>query len=380
MTAPNLGHFTCNLCGAWNRRPEEVFGREVPSCAVCGSTLRLRGIVALLSQELLGTQLSLADFPELKGIRGFGMSDPPNLASQLEKKFDYVNTFYHQPPTIDVTNPPETEWGRYDFIISSEVMEHVPPPIENGFKNLYRLLKPHGILLLTVPYRIDAPHAEHYPELHEYAIVSLGGKTVLVNRRRDGSVETFESLCFHGGDGSTLELRVFSEEALRKAILNAGFSEVYIGSDAIPEFGVEHSESWSLPMVVRKSKFELSATALAKAYRDILRSRQHLAGELEVLRQEYRRQIALQNESGSTTESTNATAAPPAFDETSKVAELERLLADCREEKLRAVRLANERTHWAQSRDRDYDELLSQLKQLQARKWLRLGRKLGIKI
>ncbi len=125
------------------------------SCASCISTVRLRGLVAALSNEAFGVPLALPDFPEMKGLRGFGMSDPPSLSSQLEKKFDYTNTFYHQPPTIDITNPPESEWGRYDFIVSSEVMEHVPAPLDKAFANLYRLLKPNGVLLLTVPYGLD---------------------------------------------------------------------------------------------------------------------------------------------------------------------------------------------------------------------------------
>src|SRR5262249_54089772 len=159
----------------------------------CPSTVRLRGLVALISQEILGIQMALPDFPELRGLRGFGMSDPPDLAAQLEKKFDYTNTFYHQAPRLDITSPDESEWGRYDFIVSSEVMEHVPVPVERAFANLYRLLKPNGLLLLTVPYGINMQPREHFPELHEYALASPGGKTVLVNRRRDGSTEVFEN-------------------------------------------------------------------------------------------------------------------------------------------------------------------------------------------
>jgi len=58
------------------------------------------------------------------------MSDLPDVASRLADKFDYTNTFYHQEPSFDVTHPDVRDRGRYDFILSSEVMEHVPPPIE----------------------------------------------------------------------------------------------------------------------------------------------------------------------------------------------------------------------------------------------------------
>src|SRR5262249_39052038 len=155
--------------------------------------VRLRALVALLSKEMFGVPLSLPDFPVLKGVRGIGMSDPPNLAAGLTEKFDYTNTFYHQKPLLDITRPSDEDLGRYDFIISSEVMEHVPPPVEAAFTNLCKMLKPDGILLLTVPYKIDGPMEEHFPELYEYDLASPGGKTVLVNRRRDGTMETFEN-------------------------------------------------------------------------------------------------------------------------------------------------------------------------------------------
>jgi SAM-dependent methyltransferase len=195
-------------------------GREVPSCSACGSTVRLRSLIALLSREVFGVELAIPDFPVLKGIRGFGMSDAPELAQRLAEKFDYTNTFYHQEPRLDIADPtPEhlaENTGRYDFILSSEVLEHVSPPVERAFANLNRMLKPAGLLVLTVPYRIDGHTAEHFPELHEYSLASPGGRTVLVNRRRDGSLEVYENLSFHGGAGSTLEMRVFTETSLKE--------------------------------------------------------------------------------------------------------------------------------------------------------------------
>lgn len=353
-------------------------GRETIGCTACGSTLRLRGLVALLSQEFLGVQMPLSDFPELKGLRGFGMSDPPNLASWLARKFEYTNTFYHQAPAIDITNPDEREWGRYDFIVSSEVMEHVPPPVEKGFANLHRLLKPDGVLLLTVPYGIGMPPREHYPELHEYALASPGGKTVLVNRRRDGSTEVFEDLCFHGGDGSTLEMRVFNEDALRSAILNAGFDEVHIATEQVPEFGVEHAEAWSLPIVARKGKVRTPVAELARAYRAAVDRRNVLTNELETIQGEYQRHIAFHHRSNEETQQQLA-------ERLEWVQKTEREMAEIR-------KLADERTNWALTLDKDYKDLMAALEQCkaeaiekldaeraqwEARKWVRLGRKLG---
>ncbi len=366
LTFSASGNFTCNVCGATCVRPAEM-GRETASCQGCISTVRLRGLIALLSQELFGAQLALPDFPDLKGLRGFGMSDPPNFAAQLEKKFNYTNTFYHQPPTIDITKPDPAEFGRYDFIISSEVLEHVPPPAEAAFANVYRLLKPNGLFLLTVPYGINMQHKEHFPELHEYALAAPGGKIVLVNRRRDGSMEVFENLCFHGGDGSTLEMRVFTEETLRATLHAAGFTDIHIGTENVAEFGVEHAEAWSLPIIARKGKVEAPIAPLARSYAAAAQRRRELDRELKMVQAEYEKHIAFHNDSQK---------------------EMERLLAERLAWVKKTEDLLEERTQWALTLDKDYKDLLahldhakaearSELDRLAARKWVKLGRKLG---
>jgi SAM-dependent methyltransferase len=231
----------------------------------------VRALVALLAQELFGVPLMLPEFPVLKGIRGIGMSDSPELARRLAEKFDYTNTFYHQPPLFDVTRPSENDAGRYDFILSSEVMEHVPAPIERSFAALARMLKPDGVLLLTTPYNVEGRTVEHFPELHEYSLASLNGRIVLVNRRRDGHIEVFENLVFHGGPGSTLEIRVFTETSLRETIAAGGFPIVRMAAENLPEFGIEHAETWSLPIVARKQPPTPPPAELALQYRDACR-------------------------------------------------------------------------------------------------------------
>ena len=243
--------------------------------------MRLRSLIALLSREIFGVELALPDFPVLKGVRAVGMSDPQKLAERLAEKFDYTNTFYHQEPRLDIVHPAEEQLGRYDFILSSEVLEHVPPPVELAFANLNRMLKPDGLLLLTVPYTIEGRTAEHFPELHDYTLAAPGGRTVLVNRRRDGSIEVFENLSFHGGDGSTLEMRVFTEGSLREILTGAGFDEIRIAAQDVPEFGVCHSETWSLPMAGRKGHFRPPYDEIAKAYGHAVRESNELQRELE---------------------------------------------------------------------------------------------------
>jgi len=261
--------------------------------------VRLRSLIALLSREIFGVELTIPDFPVSKGIRGFGMSDPPELAKRLTEKFEYTNTFYHQEPRLDVADPTPEQLqalaGQYDFILSSEVLEHVSPPVERAFVNLNRLLKPNGLLLMTVPYRIDGHTAEHFPELHDYSLTSPGGRTVLVNRRRDGSIEVFENLSFHGGHGSTLEMRVFSEPSLKEIISGAGFASVQVASENIPEFGVLHDETWSLPIVGRKGRFQPPFVEITEAYARAVRKIALLERQLED-RTQWARALRKENE------------------------------------------------------------------------------------
>jgi len=367
LTCSGFGSFTCNVCGAACPRPATAATREAWPCPECGASLRVRALIALLSEEILGVAMALPDFPVLKGVRGIGMSDAPELAKRLAKKFDYTNTFYHQAPFFDITRPSEGDAGRYDFILSSEVMEHVPAPIQRSFAALARMLKPEGVLLLTTPYNVEGRTVEHFPELHEYTLASLGGRVVLVNRRRDGQVEVFENLVFHGGPGSTLELRVFTETSLRETIAAGGFPVLRMAAENFPEFGVEHAETWSLPIAARKGPRTPPAPELALQYREACRralKAAHDAADLQ-LEVEARTEWAFKQEADLQERTAWALhlvgekkEALEAFEHEQKSAEEAWACVKSLDEELREARLARAR--------------------LERRLWTRLGRRLGM--
>lgn len=273
--------FVCNICGSANQIDRSAFGRETASCAGCGSTVRTRGIVHMISRELFGADLALPDFPVLKGVRGIGISDSADYAERLAEKFDYRNTRYHKPPEFDIANVPETELGQYDFLIASEVFEHVAPPVGRAFQNAFRLLKPHGLFFFTAPYTLGRETVEHFPKLHQHGLAQVGDRLVLVNRTPEGALEVFEDLVFHGGAGSTLEIRVYSESGLREHFLDAGFSEVRIYADGHAPFGVCHAETWSLPITARKVPFALNAACITELVEQSADLRKRLSKERE---------------------------------------------------------------------------------------------------
>jgi SAM-dependent methyltransferase len=246
--------FLCNVCGRRNLHVprEQVENRETQTCAGCHGNLRMRALMYALGVELFGSPRVLPAFPVDKRIRGLGLSDWEGYATRLAEKFDYTNTFYHAEPRLDIADIPGSLAGCHDFVIASDVFEHIPPAIlDRSFANLRRLLKPGGVLVFSVPFAKEGETREHYPRLNDFEIVEERGRRVLLNRTVDGAEEQFDDPVFHGGEGMTLEMRVFSEPDLLRRFRAAGFSSAAVRADHAPQFGIMWPIDHSLPMVAR---------------------------------------------------------------------------------------------------------------------------------
>ena len=242
--------FCCNVCGNRVEAPHaDIRDREKPSCPICGSNLRFRTMMAGLSQALFGSVLPVTAFPVCKTIRGVGLSDAESYAGRLRDKLDYTNTFFHRKPFLDITSVGDCEFRDLDFMISSDVFEHVAPPVASAFTNARRLLKDGGVLVLSVPF-IPGETDEHFPELHAFRLEERGGSWTLYNRTTSGAEQVFTDLVFHGGPGATLEMRLFGLDGLRRALRESRFSEPVLLDEHRPAFGIDwRGEICSIPLV-----------------------------------------------------------------------------------------------------------------------------------
>ena len=210
----------------------------------------MRSVVHMLAMELFGKPLILPLFPEDRSIVGLGLSDWDGYAIGLAAKLGYTNTYYHQEPYLDIADVPNHWLGLQRFVISSDVFEHVPPEgLDSAFLNSRRLLAPGGVYIFTVPFQRNGETQEHFPRLHDYRIVDENGSRVLHNTTVDGEEETYSDLIFHGGEGDTLEMRMFSEPDLLRRLIEAGFSSAEVRVPLAPEFGIMWPINWAVPII-----------------------------------------------------------------------------------------------------------------------------------
>jgi len=145
----------------------------------------------------------------------------------LAEKFAYCAPEF-DPAKIAAGAPPEQyadfqnlSFGdaAFDVVLASDVFEHVRDDAA-GYKDVFRVLKPGGTFILTVPYS------------HE-----LEKTTRRVNTDGDRDVMIMEPE-YHGGGGHTLAYRNYGRDLL-SLLHSTGFSVVHQDTE-VPAFGIAH--------------------------------------------------------------------------------------------------------------------------------------------
>jgi hypothetical protein len=174
------------------------------------------------------------------------------LANALERSFDYTNTYYHQEPRLDICGPAAGWTGSAEFLISSDVFEHVSRPVQAAFDGAANVLADGGLLVLTVPFDDRPATTEHFPPLHHHKIVEVNGEWILINCTVDGAIDVYRELNFHGGPGTTLEMRFFALTAVIAHLEAAGFEDITVHDEQVPQWGIFPPHNQGLPISARK--------------------------------------------------------------------------------------------------------------------------------
>ncbi|HLX12452.1 MAG TPA: class I SAM-dependent methyltransferase, partial [Bacteroidota bacterium] len=215
----------CNICGNDGTFVRKEHPREGEICTNCSSSSRLRAIV-----YVIGAQFSLNDQPlvawkPMKNVRILESSGRGPYPPMLKERFDYYNTEYN--PNSELMRKPFTEYAdfmnlaydadTFDIVIASDVFEHVRED-EKGFREIFRVLKPGGIFILTVPYHHEWPQTE-----------------IRVKIEGDKEIHLLPPE-YHGGGGQTLAYRTYGRDLMTR-LRSFGYSVGYLDLEA-PAFQI----------------------------------------------------------------------------------------------------------------------------------------------
>jgi len=218
-----MNSWSCILCGASHDDTPEPVSREGAVCGVCDSTWRTRAVTLAVMTGLGIDPAPLSEISTDWSRVGVGFDDHPSIFSRFPARWDFVNTRLHRFPQLDLLSPTDTTVGAFEFALCSDVLEHVQPPYRRGLEGLLTILKPGGFAVISVPVSGNPETIEHYPGLKRFEI--LESRAVEWTDEM-GTRHHQSHPVFHGGDGLTLEFRIFSASEIVATLVEVGFESV----------------------------------------------------------------------------------------------------------------------------------------------------------
>lgn len=237
---PHIIEASCPICGSSYFLDTTIHSREGKLCPKCGASGRSQAIAYHISKIIYGGIIALRDHKIDKKINIVGLSDGKIYADILKQKYEYINTYYHRAPFLDISNPDKILHNKYDILITTEVFEHVIGPSTKPFLGSYHLLKPGGHIILTVPYINKGDSIEHYASnlIGYEAYKNEEGLWVAELEYSDGRKAIDSNAKFHGGPGKTLEIRLFNRGRVLEELNFAGFCDIETHDENLPQYGI----------------------------------------------------------------------------------------------------------------------------------------------
>jgi SAM-dependent methyltransferase len=198
-------------------------------------------MLGVMRHVLKDESMPLFDQKERRDLVAIGVSDSETYAKHLASKFSYTNTYSHTAPHLDLCDPESV--GRYsniDLIVCSDVIEHTFDKPRKVVRSIFRMLKPGGVAILSAPTYYLSETIEWYPHAKTVEVKEHLGKYEVHWTDIAGIARTNINPCFHGGPGSTLEMRLIAHQDLVQAGSDEGFHLETL------EFSPEWGYSWPI--------------------------------------------------------------------------------------------------------------------------------------
>jgi SAM-dependent methyltransferase len=194
---------TCSVCGtagrqvysSWVLSPElerrwgkELARRESLFCEQCGCSLRVRRMAGVLIDLYAERATTLVELVREDAFRALRIAEINSIGR--------MHPFLAPLPGLTHVEYPEEDiqalsWedGRFDLVLTSETLEHVPDP-HRALRETVRVVRPGGRHVFTVPVDPSLPATRSREGLPAEYHGRGGGPFALVTRRADMLVHT----------------------------------------------------------------------------------------------------------------------------------------------------------------------------------------------
>jgi SAM-dependent methyltransferase len=135
-------------------------------CLFCRSASRSRHVAQAILDIVGGGGTSIADLPATGEVTIYNTATDDCFSRVLRDYHGCFNSCYKDGLAPGTEISPRTSCqniealtyadGSFDFVITEDIFEHVRHP-EKGFREIYRVLRPGGYHVFTVPFHFDRP-------------------------------------------------------------------------------------------------------------------------------------------------------------------------------------------------------------------------------